>query len=161
MKINKLKKFALMGLLAGTVALAGCASIVNGTTEGFTIDSTPAHAALTVDGVPQGQTPAQINLKRGQSHTIKLTLAGYQPTTIELQKSISGWVFGNIVFGGIIGLVVDVADGSMYKLTPEQMSTYAASTGAKFDAKTNTFTVLMVKNANKKWQKIGQLKKAA
>ncbi|MAZ78211.1 MAG: PEGA domain-containing protein [Legionellaceae bacterium] len=161
LKINKLKQLSLVGVLAGSAVLAGCASIVNGTTEGFTVDSAPSHAQLTIDGLSQGQTPVQINLKRDQDHTIKLTLAGYKSVTIQLQKSVSGWVFGNIVFGGLIGLAIDAVDGAMYKLTPQQMSAYAASTGAKYNGKDNTFTVIMVKNANKNWQKIGQLKKAS
>jgi hypothetical protein len=161
LKINTLKKLSLAGLIAGSMALAGCASIVNGTTEGFTVDSAPTHASISVDGISQGQTPVVLNLKRDQAHTIKLGLAGYKPVTIQLQKGLSGWVFGNILFGGLIGLAVDAVDGAMYKLTPQQMSAYAAKNGTKYNSNDNTFTVIMVKNANKNWQKIGQLKKAS
>ena len=39
-----------------------------------------------------------------------------------MDSSLSGWYWGNIVFGGLIGmLIVDPATGAMYKL-PEGVS---------------------------------------
>jgi hypothetical protein len=35
-------------------------------------------------------------------------------------------VWGNIVFGGIIGLAVDAITGGLYKLAPEQVSAQLA-----------------------------------
>jgi len=150
-----LRSHKIIALIAGILSLSGCASIVHGTNQKLTITSRPPHASVTVDGAPSGQAPVQVNLKRKQDHTIKLHLTGYQPATIHLKSSVSGWVFGNIVFGSLIGIVIDAVDGAMYKLTPQQMSAYTEKSKKK-----NTITVVMVKSANKNWNKIGQLKKS-
>ncbi|MFG0400611.1 hypothetical protein ACF8D8_17535, partial [Pseudomonas sp. zjy_11] len=42
---------------------------------------------------------------------------GYPDKTIELDSSLSGWYWGNILLGGLIGmLIVDPLTGAMYKL---------------------------------------------
>lgn len=35
---------------------------------------------------------------------------------------MDGWLFGNLLFGGLICVIVDAATGAMYKLTPNQMA---------------------------------------
>ncbi len=35
---------------------------------------------------------------------------------------MSGWVWGNIFFGGLIGLAVDAITGGLYNLSPEQIN---------------------------------------
>ena len=45
---------------------------------------------------------------------------GYDEKTVEIQSTIDGWYFGNILFGGLLGmLIVDPATGAMFKL-PEK-----------------------------------------
>lgn len=160
MKFKYIKQTNAVCLLASSLLLTSCASIMNGENEKFTVASQPSRATLIVDGMSVGETPKQIDLSRKNDHVLKLDLAGYQPTTIHLERNISGWLFGNIVFGGIIGLAVDTIDGAMYKLTPQEVSQYASQTGVKYIPKTHSVTVILVRNANKNWQKIGQLNKA-
>jgi hypothetical protein len=39
-----------------------------------------------------------------------------------LDSSVSGWYFGNLAFGGVIGmLIVDPLTGAMYNLTPDKI----------------------------------------
>jgi hypothetical protein len=159
MNINKFKKFGIVAIVSFAFGLSGCASIVHGTKEKFTINSKPNHASLKVDGAKVGATPTQVDLTRKKDHTIKLQLAGYEPKTVYLQRTLSGWIVGNVVFGGLIGIAIDAIDGAMYNLTPQQMSTYAKSKGKKVDKDANTLTIILVKSANKDWQKIGQLNK--
>lgn len=47
-----------------------------------------------------GTTPVIAKLERKQSHLVRLELDGYQPYETTLTKSVSGWVWGNLVFGG-------------------------------------------------------------
>lgn len=159
MQYSNIRYAAISMLLAASLATTSCASIVNGANQKFTVQSEPARANLTVDGMTAGQTPARIALTRKENHVVKLDLAGYQPVTIPLERTVSGWLFGNIIFGGIIGIVVDAVDGSMYKLTPKQINTYANSAGIQYKAKNNTMMVILAKNVNKHWEKIGTLKK--
>ena len=47
---------------------------------------------------------------------------GYQPVDILLTQSLYGWLWGNILFGGLIGLAVDFITGDAYDLEPELIS---------------------------------------
>lgn len=52
-----------------------------------------------------------------ESYLVKIALDGYEEKTIPVKCTINGWYFGNIVFGGLIGLlIVDPATGAMYRL---------------------------------------------
>ncbi len=50
-----------------------------------------------------------------------MDLNGYQTFDATLTREASGWVWGNIVFGGLIGLAVDAIDGGFYNLTPKEV----------------------------------------
>ena len=67
-------------------------------------------------------TPAVIELKRKQSNiVIRFEKKGYEPVEIALRRSVDSWVWGNVVFGGIIGLAIDFSDGAAYKLSPAEI----------------------------------------
>jgi hypothetical protein len=57
-------------------------------------------------------------------------MGGYETKKINVECSINGWYFGNIVFGGLIGfLIVDPVTGAMFKLDhPGIYETLHAST---------------------------------
>ncbi len=94
---------------------------MQGTTQKIGISSNPSGARVTINGNQLGSTPLFTDLKRGDNHIVKIELDGYQPYEMTITKKISGWVWGNIVFGGLIGLAVDAISGGIYKLTPEQV----------------------------------------
>lgn len=59
---------------------------------------------------------------KGQSYVIDLEMPGYTTQQISVTPTLSGWYFGNIIFGGLIGmLVVDPLTGSMWNLTPDSI----------------------------------------
>ena len=59
---------------------------------------------------------------KGQSYTLRLELPGYQTTEVELTAKMSGWYWGNLVFGGLIGmLAVDPATGAMWNIAPDKI----------------------------------------
>jgi hypothetical protein len=60
-------------------------------------------------------------LDRDKDHTVTIELVGYEPYSATITKSVTGWVWGNILFGGIIGLAVDAISGGLYVLSPEQV----------------------------------------
>ncbi|MFM2289695.1 MAG: hypothetical protein RL684_2838 [Pseudomonadota bacterium] len=108
--------------------LSGCATIIQGQTEAVNIRSVPDGATLSVTNragitVQTGTTPAVVTLKRGagyfrpESYTITLAKQGYATRTMTVTGTVNGWYFGNIIFGGLIGMVgVDPATGAMYSL---------------------------------------------
>lgn len=114
-------------------ALTGCASIFNGPTQAVTINSVPEGANVSVtnsagEKVHNGATPLTLTLKRGagyfksERYTIAYSKAGFAPKEVTITGSMSGWYIGNILFGGLIGmLAVDPVTGAMYVL-PESVS---------------------------------------
>lgn len=52
-----------------------------------------------------------------ESYTISLSLDGYETRKVNLECKVNGWYFGNLLIGGVIGmLIVYPATGAMYKL---------------------------------------------
>jgi hypothetical protein len=121
----KLKYLAIPLVLS---TLAGCSSIVSKSDYAVSINSTPDDAKFVItnkagQSVHSGVTPAVINLKssagyfKGETYTIALEKEGYSPKLFTLASTVDGWYFGNILFGGLLGmLVIDPATGAMYNL---------------------------------------------
>jgi hypothetical protein len=128
---------------AAALALSGCATIFNGQHQPVKITSAPEGATLTVtnsagEKVHTGLTPATVTLKRGagyfrsESYTLLFEKEGLPKREVKLTATMSGWFIGNILFGGLIGmLAVDPVTGGMYvfpdsvseTLTPEAQKT--------------------------------------
>lgn len=141
------------------VALGACATIMHGTRQEVGISSSPTNARVTVDNMPLGNTPLVTELSRKNSHIVRIELAGYAPYEATLTKKVSGWVWGNIVFGGLIGLAVDAITGGLYSLTPEEISG-ALAAQAVGDASTltaNGLYIVLVREADPSWMRIGTL----
>ena len=115
-------------LLAVIVLMSGCASIVSKNVYPVNISSTPNGATFTVTDrnglqVQRGTTPQVIQLKassgyfKGQKYEILVSKEGFEDQSYTLSSSVDGWYWGNILIGGLIGmLAVDPATGAMYKL---------------------------------------------
>ena len=115
----KLGFYPLVASIA--IGLSGCCSIMNGTRQEVAVNSSPSGATVYHNNAYAGQTPAILDLKRNGRHIIRVEKEGYQPGEAALTKNVSGWVWGNIFFGGLIGLAVDAIDGSLYKVSPESV----------------------------------------
>lgn len=106
--LNPLFPVRLASLLL-PFALVSCASIVN--SDGSTtvaVDTNPSGVRFSTSlaGV-YGITPAQVTLPN--SHPVEFTFQnpGQRKVTRTSRPRMSWWMAGNIVFGGLIGLVVD------------------------------------------------------
>lgn len=140
------------------VFTTGCALIVNGKRQSVNFTSTPAGAEVFIDGASRGKSPVLLDLARSTPHTVKIQLEGYQPFELTLQRKVSGWVWGNILLGGLIGLIVDASTGAMYKLTPEQVEATLAAGGTKVGRlERDGIIVAVTLSPDPSWQKIGQL----
>lgn len=104
--------------------IAGCATIFKGTSQEVKINSTPAQAKIVVKttmGVIfwEGATPANVLLAKKNEYTVTISLAGYKETTVNvMHDGIEGWFFGNLLCGGVLGMVVDLVNGAIHKLGP-------------------------------------------
>lgn len=91
---------------------------MHGTRQDIGISSNPSGAIVMVDGSQFGKTPVIANLQRGKSHVITIHKDGYEDASLTTSADVSGWVWGNILFGGLIGLAVDAIGGGLYTLNP-------------------------------------------
>jgi hypothetical protein len=148
--------FTAVGIGLGLIVV-GCATIIHGTNQNVSFSSTPTGAMVTVDNIPRGNTPTVVKLSRKENHVVKIELAGYQPFELTITRKASGWVWGNIIFGGIIGLAVDAITGGMYKLTPELVSASLTGGGSSLLHQRDVLYVALVMSADSTWQQIGTL----
>ncbi len=125
-----MKRIALSAITA--IALSGCSTIVSKSDYPVRIYSNPEGATFSIsnkDGhiVHKGVTPSTVTLKAGagffdgETYTFNLKKEGYFDNSYVLQSSIDGWYFGNVIFGGFLGLlIIDPATGAMFSL-PDQV----------------------------------------
>lgn len=141
--------------LLACILLVGCGTIIHGGSQDVSVASEPSGATVEIDGTEVGDTPLTKSLDRGSQHTIEISMDGYQAEQVVVDKNVSGWVAGNIVFGGLIGLVVDASTGGMYKLSPTQVrQTLGEQVAAKEDG---TVYIAVVMEPKPDWKKVGQL----
>jgi len=142
--------------------ITGCGTIIHGTTEQVGVTSSPSGATVEIDNTKIGETPLIQELSRKDSHSVKITMAGYESYELIINRNVSGWAWGNIVFGGLIGLVVDATTGGMYKLNPNEVNAQLSESGraelAKGDSGINLF-IELTESVDDEWVKIGQLEK--
>ena len=125
----------IMTLVATAALMSGCATVVSQSSNWpVAIQSNPAAAAFAITNqsgkeIITGTTPANVRLASGagyfdnEEYMLKFTKDGFQEKTVALDTSLNGWYFGNLAFGGIIGmLIIDPATGAMFRL-PETFST--------------------------------------
>jgi hypothetical protein len=123
------KKSVAVLVIAGLTS--GCASILSKSDWPVSIQSTPSGIPFSIRNkegqeISGGTTPQTITLKSGagyfssQKYTVTFNRNGVT-TTREISADINGWYIANILFGGLIGLlIVDPITGAMYKL-PESV----------------------------------------
>jgi uncharacterized protein YceK len=142
------------------IVIAGCATIMHGTKQQIGFSSTPSGATVMVDNSEKGVTPVIVKLSRKSNHIVKMVVPGYKPYEATITRGTSGWVWGNIVFGGLIGLVVDAISGGIYKLKPEQVEAILAKEGASITKDGDVIYVTVVLTPDPSWEKIGALEVA-
>lgn len=100
--------------------LSACATIVSGTTQTVTVSTDPAAATCTLDraGTRVGAIPSTLGSvrldKSGKDLAVTCAKEGYKTATIQQASSFNGVTFGNILAGGVIGIVVDAASGANF-----------------------------------------------
>lgn len=158
-----MRKTLILTLIGGAILpliLASCGTIIHGTKQGIGISSRPTGASVTVDNVDRGTTPQVVELSRKDHHTVRIELGGYEPYETTLTRSVSGWVWGNIVFGGLVGLAVDAISGGLYKLTPEQLGGSLAARQSLLETE-DGLAILVTLMPDPSWERVGNLEQGS
>lgn len=110
-------RLALLALMASSV-LGGCATLTKSSSQTVTLTTEPTGAACTfkregeVIGIVN-PTPGSLTVTK--SHVdidVTCTKEGYVDATGRVGSKFQPMTFGNILFGGIIGIAVDAASGA-------------------------------------------------
>jgi hypothetical protein len=109
-----------VALLIVCFSLAGCATIVKGTTQTVAIDTPGVPGATCTIATQSGpkvvQTPGTVVLDKGSaSLPIQCTKPCYLMGSSVIPSGTEAMTAGNILVGGVIGLGVDAATGAMNK----------------------------------------------
>jgi len=84
------------------------------------VNSNPDGAKLVITNkkgneVYAGTTPASLKLKSssgffsGEEYRVKMSFPGYDDKIVTVSSKIEGWYWGNILLGGLLGMVISVS----------------------------------------------------
>lgn len=120
------RSLSLILLVVGTM-LGGCATVVSGTTQTIGVNSDPegADCQFRRKGVLVGRvnpTPGTMQVSKDyESVSVLCTKEGFDDTSGTIGSEFQAMTLGNILLGGVIGVVVDAASGAMMKY-PESVT---------------------------------------
>lgn len=117
------RRLSTATILAVSLVLTGCASIVNGSNQVLSVET--RNSAGPVIGAncklenPKGvyyvTTPGTVSVNRAYDElNVKCEKAQEQPGLASVKSNTKAMAFGNIIFGGVIGAAVDVGTGAAY-----------------------------------------------
>lgn len=149
-------------LVLATLVVGACASILGGgSTQKVQVSSTPSAASVTVDGEAKGATPVTLDLKRGKEYMVRIQMAGYQPYEVKLTRALNGWVWGNIIIGGPLGVIIDASTGAMYKVKPGAVDASLSRGDMAALQKGELLYIGVALRAEADWEQIGTLEPAS
>jgi hypothetical protein len=131
--MSMLRQMSMVVVVGACAAITGCATIVHSGPRAISVASTPPGAKVSIYDrsntlVMTNTTPfvATLTTKygyfKGQTYQLVFEMPAYTKAEVNLRSSVSGWYIGNLMFGGLIGmLIVDPITGAMYNLTPEKI----------------------------------------
>ncbi len=162
MRIFKYRITAL-ALVVATTAGFGCATLFGGgSTQNIPVNVTPAGAKITVKDasgavVATGETPMVLNLKRasgifGAQYKITISKDGFKDFDTTISSGTNGWYWGNLglfllgLWPGVIACGVDLASGSAYALSPEQLATTLDANGKSASIQDGSLYIILAED---------------
>ena len=101
-------RLGFLSLAFALLLLPSCATIIASGPDPVPINSRPEGARVSLDGQPVGVTPFTALFPRNCHGMLTFRLEGYENRSYDVDKVVNGWMFGNLIFGGLIGIAVDL-----------------------------------------------------
>jgi len=116
-------KLKLIVALTAAVSLSACATIIKGSDQEIAFDTGAVEGATcAVTGGSEFEvnetvvTPGVLTLPRSKKALeVNCSKPGMGSGMKSVKGEIEPWVFGNIIFGGVLGAGVDAYTGSVHK----------------------------------------------
>lgn len=154
-----LKNTAIM--MAWVFLFSSCASIISYSTYPLSINSSPSNANISITDkqgkeIFTGNTPATVRLDASAGffskaeYQVKFSKPGYDDRIVRITATIDGWYFGNILYGGILGmLIIDPATGAMWKIETKYLNESLSRSTALIDQE---IIIMNINEVPEKWK---------
>ena len=111
-------------LLALVVLSTGCATITKGTNQTVTVDTDPSGATCTLTREAKtlavvNPTPGSVSIGKSSAPiAVVCKKVDFLDAAGTLTSQFQAMTFGNVLFGGLIGVAVDAASGATHEYDP-------------------------------------------
>lgn len=113
-------------VLCSGMLLANCATVTRGTVNQIQIVSEPSDAEARTSIGHNCRTPCTLTVDRKAEFTVSYAKDGYRETSVPVATRLAGagaaGLAGNILVGGVIGIVADAATGATLEHYPNPVS---------------------------------------
>jgi hypothetical protein len=115
----KICNFAAVAAVLCASGLAGCATIIEGTTQPVSVATTPESGAQCTlknsEGIWYVTSPGSTTVhKTKHDLTVSCKKDGYPGGEVVALSHFGGATAGNVILGGVVGLGVDAASGANF-----------------------------------------------
>ena len=107
----------LIYVLVLVLATSGCATVIDGSSQTVTFNSSPNGARIYANGMEIGTTPLIMSLKRSKTTMILAKKNGYEDQQLSLQTKLNNWFWGNFLLGAF-STTTDYASDAMIEYSP-------------------------------------------
>ena len=111
---------------AFALSAAACATVTRGTTNQVQLISEPAGAEVKTSLGQTCTTPCTVEVNRKSEFVAVFSKDGYQDASIPVQTRVAGsgaaGFAGNVIIGGVVGMVADAATGATLEHYPNPVS---------------------------------------
>ena len=101
-----------LSILSALIICTGCATVLSGTSQTITFDSSPSGASIFLDGERIGMTPFTTSLKKNKYSSFRIELEGYHTISRQLDKKFDIVYLLNVFWD--LG-TTDFISGAIYK----------------------------------------------
>ncbi len=103
------------------ISTTSCATIITGTKDKISFTSSPEGAKVFHKGIEKCTTPCTAEIPRSLSkQTVTFEKEGFASKEVKLTKKFNPVTLPNILLGGVIGVGIDAATGSLTKYSPKE-----------------------------------------
>ncbi|RXK83905.1 hypothetical protein [Filimonas effusa] len=121
----------ILAFIAIISFFSSCATIIKGSRQSIPVSYKQDNVNVYINGTKQTGALPELYLKRSgeplkdssgkKGYVLLFHKPGYQDSIINLGYKHNGWIWPNLLFGGIIGIAIDIATKANRTLTPKEL----------------------------------------